>query len=438
MLNFLIRHREVAIAGVKGFKRQPLTPKLFGLMAEYTTKSKIAQANPWRRTGAPTAGFPIEFLLAFDIFPIHPEAYACYAGAAGITQAAIEHAEGMGYSRDLCSYMKTSIGATELGYPCDFGGVPQPDLYTSANMVCDTHIKWMENEARRHNLPYFGLDVPSHVAGSDDQSLERDIDYLVAQFFDLIAFLEKQTGKTFAQDKFMRVIGKSQEACRLYDEILQYRRCLPAAQYFEFQRLFMLPVAVMWNLDGCIRYYRRILRKLKQRFGPTPPADLGGREKFRLIWEGITIWYKVDLYYWLAERGAHFVYEQYTESFAIRRRRTGTFDETLRQIARELLLLPYTLNLEKRIANFERKIDEYDIDGVVLHANLSCRPASAAQQDVKQALQESRNIPVLILSADMDDPRSFAEGPVKTRLESFIEMMAANRDRRSEKQIETQ
>ncbi len=427
MLKFLTQHRDVALSGIKGFKNQPLTPKLFGLMAEYTTKSKIAHANPWRKTGAPTAGFPIEFLLAFDIFPIHPEAYACYAGSAGVTRSAIEQAESMGYSRDLCSYMKTSIGATELGWPCDFGGVPKPDLYTSANMVCDTHVKWMENEARRRHAPYFGLDVPSHVAGSGEEELERDIDYLVAQFSDLVTFLEKHTGKKFSEEKFMRIIAKSQEACRLYDEILQYRRSLPAPQYFEYQRLFMLPVAVMWNLDGCIRYYRKTLEEIRKRFGPISPAASGEREKYRLIWEGITIWYKVDLYYWLAERGARFVYEQYTESFAIRRRQTTTFNETLRQIARELLLLPYTLNLEKRIANFERKIDEYDIDGVVLHANLSCRPAAAAQQDVKAAIQKSRSIPVLILSADMNDPRSYAEGPVRTRFESFIEMMEARR-----------
>ncbi len=428
MLQFLLRERKTTIDGLKGFKKQPLTPKLFGVMAEYTTKSKLAHLNPWRKTGSPTAGFPIEFLLAFDIFPIHPEAYACYAGSAGVTRRPIEEAESQGYSRDLCSYMKTSIGATDMGWPCDFGGVPQPDFYVSANAVCDTHIKWFENEARRHGVPYFGLDIPSHVAGrGDDQDLEREIDYVVTQFFDLIAFLEKQSGKKFSEEKFMRVVGKSQEACAIYHEILAYRRCLPAAQYFEFQRLFMLPVAVMWNLDGCIAYYRRILAELRRRYGNTPPTDLGEREKYRLMWEGITIWYKVDLYYWLAEKGARFVYEQYTDSFGIRRRRTTTFPETLRQIASEIITLPYTLNLEKRITWMEQKIDEYDIDGVVLHANLSCRPASAAQQDVKSAIQKSKGVPVLILSADMDDPRSYSDEQVRTRCESFIEMMETRR-----------
>jgi benzoyl-CoA reductase/2-hydroxyglutaryl-CoA dehydratase subunit BcrC/BadD/HgdB len=201
---------------------------------------------------------------------------------------------------------------------------------------------------------------------------------------------------------------------------------MPAGQYFEFQRLFMLPVAVMWNLDGCIAYYRRVLNELRRRYDDNSPTDsIGSREKYRLMWEGITIWYKVDLYYWLAEKGARFVYEQYTDSFGIRRRKTTTFPETLRQIAREIITLPYTLNLEKRIAWTEKKIDEYNIDGVVLHANLSCRPAAAAQQDVKNAIQKSKGVPVLILSADMDDPRSFSDEQVRTRCESFIEIMAA-------------
>ena len=62
-----------------------------------------------------TAGFPVEFARAFGVFPYYPEAYAALTGAAESTQPSIEHAESLGYSRDLCSYMKTSIGASRMG-----------------------------------------------------------------------------------------------------------------------------------------------------------------------------------------------------------------------------------------------------------------------------------------------------------------------------------
>jgi len=426
MIGFIAKYPKVFSSGIKGFMNQALTPRLFALMNEYTIKSKIANRLPWKKTGSTVAGFPVEFLLAFNVFPIYPEVYAIYAGSAGVTQPLIEHAESMGYSRDLCSYMKTSIGAYERKYPCDFGGAPKPDFYLSTNMICDTHVKWIENEARRHGVPYFGLDVPSYVSGSNEERLENYIDYVVAQFYDLIKFLEARTGKSFSERKFMETVNKSQEACLLYHEIYKYRSMLPAPQYFEFQRLFMLPTGVMWNLDGCIKYYQRHLKKIKEKYDEAPPEKLGAREKFRVMWEGITIWYNVDLYYDLARQGAKVVYESYTDSVAFRRKRTSTLPETLRQMAKEIIITPYTLNLENRIAFFEQKIDEYKIDGLILHANLSCRPSSTGLLDLKEAIQKSKKIPVLILNADMDDPRSFAEGPTQTRLDSFIEMMEEN------------
>ncbi len=426
MIGFIAKHPKVFYEGVKGFMHQALTPRIFALLNEYTLKSKIATLLPWKKTGNVVAGFPVEFLLSLDIFPLWPEVFAIYAGAAGVTQPLIEHAESIGYSRDLCSYMKTSIGAYEKKYPCDFGGPPKGDIYLSTNMICDTHVKWIENEARRLAAPYFGLDVPSYVSGSDEARLERYIDYVVAQFYDLIKFLEEQTGKSFSEEKFMKTVNKSQEACLLYHEIYNYRKRLPAPQYFEFQRLLMLPIGVMWNLDSAIKYYRKYLAKIKKRYDHAPPEELTGREKFRVMWEGITIWYKVDMYYDLAEKGAKVVYESYTESVAFRKKRTSTFPETLRQMAKELILTPYTFNLENRISFFEQKIDEYDIDGLILHANLSCRPSSTGLLDLKDAIQKNRGIPILILNADMDDPRSYAEGPTQTRLDSFVEMMEEN------------
>jgi benzoyl-CoA reductase/2-hydroxyglutaryl-CoA dehydratase subunit BcrC/BadD/HgdB len=226
----------------------------------------------------------------------------------------------------------------------------------------------------------------------------------------------------------MRIIAKSQEACDLYRQIYEYRKRFPAHHYFQRQRLFMLPVAVMWNLDGCIKYYRKELKRLEKSYGAlTSETEQKSRERYRLGWEGITIWYNVDLYYELLERGAGFVYETYTEALGMRKKKTHTFDETLRQIAREVLIGTYTLNLERRIEHWEQKIDEFDLDGVVLHANMSCRPSATALQDLKDALQKSRGVPVLILYGDMADPRAWADGPNQSRLDSFIEIMEGNR-----------
>jgi benzoyl-CoA reductase/2-hydroxyglutaryl-CoA dehydratase subunit BcrC/BadD/HgdB len=423
--SFFLKNPGLYFKGMKNQLKQGVPMDLLSLMGDFIKKTKKADLSPTQLVANFTAGFPVEFLLAFDVWPGFPESSACTAGMCEITQPLIEHAEGMGYSRDLCAYMKTSVGAFDKGYPLDFGGSPVADMYFGTNGVCDTHAKWFENEARKHGRPYFAIDVPCVVSGSDDARRAIDYDYIVAQLHELIKFLEKQTGKKFDQEKFMSIIAKSQECNRLYLEFFKYRQRMPAAEYFVFMRVFMFGVFAQWDQDAAIKYYQGVLKKMEKRYAQAP-EKVGQPEKYRLMWEGITLWYGTDFYKEMAKKGAHVVYELYTESSAFRKRKTSTLDETLRQMAVEFTSATYVLDQERRIPFMEQKIKEYSIDGVILHANMSCRPSAAGLQDVKTAIEKDMKIPVLILTCDMIDPRAFSEAQVRTRIDAFIEMMEEN------------
>ncbi len=432
MLNFIFKNPGVFWEATKNNLQQGIPLGLAALFMDYQEKTEKFSRLPGKKLGAFTAGMPAEFLLAFDIFPVFPEAYACMCGQAGVTQHLIEHAEGMGYSRDLCSYMKVNVGGMDKKYPCNFGGCPVADCYIASNGVCDTQAKWFENTARKYGRPYFAMDIPSPVAGSDDAKRHIDFDYEVDQMHDLITFLEKVTGTAFNEEKFMSIIAKSQEVCGLYLEIYEFRKRFPSPHYFEIQRALMFPQFGMWDLDGAATYYRKILKAIKKRYNEAPSGKIGKPEKYRLMWEGITLWYNIDFYKYLAKKGAHVVYEPYTHAGAMRREKTSTFDETLRVMAKENISNFYTLDLEQRINYFEQKIDEYSIDGLILHANLSCRPSSTGLQDLKRAIEKSAKIPVLILNCDMDDPRAYAEGQIRTRVDAFVEMMEENEKQKSQ------
>jgi benzoyl-CoA reductase/2-hydroxyglutaryl-CoA dehydratase subunit BcrC/BadD/HgdB len=427
---FIIKNPKMLVEGLKGYLKQPLTPRMFQIIMQYINWTKLMKLFPWVKTGSFTAGFPVEFGRAFDVFPYYPEAYAALTGSAECTLPSIEHAESLGYSKDLCSYMKTSIGASRLKWPEDFGGNEPTDMYFSANPVCDTHMKWLENDAKIFGKPHFGLDVPSLVAGEGEERLEEYIDYVEEQLWDLIRFLEKHTGKKFNENKFLKTIDKSAEISRLFMDVYDYRKRFPANRYFEWVRLFMLPMVCQWNENDAVRFYKKHLEMAKKRYGDNKVIE-SGREKYRVAWEGITIWYKVDLYKKvLAEKGAKIVAESYTDSFPLRKKPAGpTVSATLRQIARELMTVPYTLNIDERIKYFDKLISDYDLDGIIMLANQSCRPQSTGLQDLRDALVEKWGIPVLILNTDHCDPRAYAEGPINTRIDGFIEMMEAKNKR---------
>ncbi len=420
---FIARHPKHLAQGIRGYLNQPISPRLFMIIMDYLNKTKLTAVQPWKRFGVFSAGFPTEIPAAMGYFPGYPEAYAALTGAAGCTVPPIEHAESLGYGRDLCSYMKTSIGASRMGWPEDFGGHRVGDAYFSANLVCDTHLKWFEGEAKRNGKPHFALDVPSLVAGEGEDRIEEYVDYIEQQLWDLIAFLERETGKPFNEKKFMKMVADSHEICRLFREINEYRKRMPANRYFEWVRTFMLPMVAQWDQKGAIRFYTQELERAKKRYGNSQTTD-GGREKYRVLWEGITLWYNVDLYQKvLAEKGARIVADPYTYSFAGRSEPGDTLKETLRRMARDHLIIPFTLNLDRRIAYFDREIREFDLDGVILHANQSCRPSSTGLLDLQEALQKKWGIPVLMLNTDHCDPRAWAEGPMITRIDGFVELM---------------
>ena len=65
----------------------------------------------------------------------------------------------------------------------------------------------------------------------------------------------------------------------------------------------------------------------------------------------------------------------------------------------------------------------YDVDGFIMHSNRSCKPYSFGQMDIMRIVQEKAKIPVLMIEADMVDPRSFSQSQVETRIDAFMEII---------------
>lgn len=405
----------------------PSTGKLKGIMMRYMLKSKIVEL--FRRKSAwVTAGFPVEICYVYGVHPLHPENSACISGARKYSLDLIEHAESLGFSRDLCSYFKTNVGATEKGIKLKQGGIGKPTFMGSTNTICDTHVKWFQIQARRMEVPYFGFDIPSAVAGTGDARMEEYIDYVVAQFYDFFDFMEDITGKKITEKKFQEVLRKSDKLCELWHEIYKYRKDVPTPVAFQDTLAAIFPMVLLPGLDVGIKYYQALLKDIKERVAEGKGAMPPGKEKFRLIFEGIPMWYRIKFFHELANYGAVVTYEPYTFSFGPRKRLGLPLDESLRDFARLMIDVPYNYSLEKRIEYFEQVIDEYNIDGVILHSNMSCRPSCSGMLDLKKAIQRDKGIPVWVMDCDQNDPRSYAEGPMKNRMESFIELLEQNKE----------
>jgi len=72
-------------------------------------------------------------------------------------------------------------------------------------------------------------------------------------------------------------------------------------------------------------------------------------------------------------------------------------------------------------------VNVYRADGLVMHSNRSCKPYSFGQMDIMEIVRKRCGIPVLMVEADMTDPRSFSRGQVETRIDAFMEIIKQKR-----------
>ena len=80
-------------------------------------------------------------------------------------------------------------------------------------------------------------------------------------------------------------------------------------------------------------------------------------------------------------------------------------------------------DVEARAQEMVRLVEDYRVDGVVMHHNRSCKPYSGVQPVLARLLAE-RGIPVLMVEADMADPRQYGEENTRNRVEAFLEQLS--------------
>ena len=77
-----------------------------------------------------------------------------------------------------------------------------------------------------------------------------------------------------------------------------------------------------------------------------------------------------------------------------------------------------------RVAEIAR---EANIDGIIWNYLYNCRPISLPAYLVKRIVEKETGIPVLALEFDLSDNRTYSAGALRTRVETFAEMLRARK-----------
>ncbi len=389
--------------------------KMKEIMTTYYIDAKTAEQTG-KKVAWITSGGPVEPLIAMDIIPVYPENHGAMIGASKMGTDLCQKAEAMGYSSDLCSYARSDIAcATVDGGP--IGGLPRPDMLVCCSNICGTVLKWYEVQARYFKVPLFILDTPFCHTGFSEEAKR----YVKGQIEEYISFLEAGCGKRLDRDRIQEVGRLSVEGQRLWQAVLDTAVNKPAP-LSAFDAFFHLALIVtLRGTQQAVDYYKMLLSEMQERvaqgIGAVP------NEKYRLLWDNLPVWYRTK---WLSDKfaaqDACLVADTYTSAWcgSLKYVDENNFLETMAECYSRIYL---NIGVDDMARQVMEMVDKYDVDGIVMHSNRSCKPYSLGQYDIQRIVQAKKGIPTVMIEADMCDERVFSEGQMETRIEAFIEVL---------------
>ncbi len=400
-------------------KRLKANANLRQIIADFYADGHKAKAE-----GRPVGWIPpmnglIELFYAMDIHPVFPENWAPLCAAIGSNMTNFERAAKRGYSSDLCGYFRNNIGYAldgidEPNQP--LGGLPKPDFLISFGAGCIPTMKTFQILCDHYNVPTFRADLPQ-VAIEDIR--EHHIKYGVAQIKRLIKFLEDLTGQNLDLDRLSYAVALTDQACRIWDEIMDMRREVPAP-FSAAEIGIMFVMVTRHGTQIAVDFLQDVLEEVRQkvarREGVIP------NERIRLFWDNIPLWYNMKLFNYFEKWDAVVVAETYTSAWTLRMDPS----RPLESIAYKTLVsypLVSCVSLNKRLELIKKAVRDYSIDGAILHSNRSCKPISMGQMNIQKILSEELSVPSIMFDGDHMDGGNFSMAQFQTRIDAFMEML---------------
>jgi len=403
-----------------------------------------------------------EIIRAMDIVPVWTENYAGICGAKRDAQRFLERAESLGFSRSLCTYALCGLGFDqwreklgEMPPDAPWGGQARPDMMLSSGQIlCDPRNKWYQ--AAQQFMP----DVPIYDVGLPWPLYEDDIElsevqdyyiaYMVAELRGLVKFLEEQTGKKMDYDRLSELVDLGEKTWNLIWETYELRRAVPTPMGTGDAMNTMVPMVFMLGTQEGYDFFVDLNRELKEK--TAKGEGVVPDEKYRLLWGGgLPSWFALSDFNYFNSKGAVFPVETtYRMIEPIYRLDIPDTDDPLERLAwRWLGYWTYWYDKARKRPGSEpdverliQYIEDYRIDGVLMHEAFSCRtwhlgliwqlnqlqkiyrpiPVLVLRGGQNKEI-EHRELPSLILESDIVDISSYSEVDTRNRIDAFIETL---------------
>ncbi len=372
-----------------------------------------------------------ELILALDLLPVYPEINALQSGMRKKSGSFIKDAEKIGFSEDVCTYVKCDIGMMLNGNIGPTGEkLPDPDLLLLSYTGCFTFMKWFENLEKL----YPGVEIAMlHTPYQEDGHITQDqVDYMVKQLTEeVIPKMEKVAGKKLDYTRLSKMLENSAKSEDLWVKVLESAKNKPSPIDAYFAGVYYMgPMNTAFRgTDVALEYYQELHNEVSERVNrgllPVTPEGELKEERFRLVVEGPPNWTNFREFWKIFyDLGAVIVASTYTKVGGVYDRGfRHEPDKPLESLAKYCMGCYTNLNLPQRVDLIEHYIKEYKADGFLINSIKSCNSFSAGQLLIMREIEQRCSVPVGFIESDLVDPRYFSYANIKNRLESYFQML---------------
>ena len=439
------------------------------LQTIYALRSYVSEMDA-NRAKAKEEGRPVawcmyepyskHFFNAMDVETVFVENYAGICANADAAIPYIERAYDDGFPSYLCGYLTNTFGyAARMIYDLDGdippeaprGGMPKPDLLLDSGSGCDARLKGFSSLARSLDTPLYTLENPNTVGPREalaPGAYDRDVKFLVKNLREFVTFLERFLGRKMDWDRVDEDLTNCMAMDAAWYEVTdELRKAVPCPMNSRDHYTAM--TAVFFNTPEPKKLRElvgNVYDEVKHRVDNSI-SGINRPEKFRVSFNGLGPWANMNLLDDLADWGWNFVHEGYRPNpptdlsgvkdvieKTVRYRRRSLESDLDRDFSPEEAVEVKKEIMEKGFSNKAapavRDARTYQLDGVILYENFSCRPTAAACFITQYQLWEAYKVPSLIVEADMIDKRFLDVDDLMKKCEAFQETMDQAKEER--------
>lgn len=267
------------------------------------------------------------------------------------------------------------------------------------------------------SVPLFLIDVPFTGGKPDNKHCKE---YVQSQILDLIAFLEKISGKPLNNGELEKTIEISNQTISLWQGIIESARHIPLPISVFDQFISMAPIVAQRGSQAVLDFYQRLKSEIDSRVA----KGIGTvtEERFRLYWDSLPLWHELK---WLSELltsfGACLVSTIYTLPWAQfhldpKDPVSSWTDEYVHY---------FDWHLDRRVDLILELKKKYCLNGFIYHNDRSCKMFSTAIPEIRRSVEEKTGIPGYILEGDHGDPRFYSRDQIEKGLTYYFELLSA-------------